>query len=203
MEPIFFLKGLIIGFAMAVPIGPIGILCIRKTLAEGHSRGLIIGIGGAAADSLYGSIAAFGLTFVSDIISREQVWVRLVGGGILLFLGVRTFLAKARDQIIPFVTKGLLGSFISAFILALTNPMTIFAFLAVFAAFGLGHQITAISALYLVLGIFGGSLLWFLTLGFVATFFRKKLNRGGLRWVNRVAGVLLILSGVAAFVSLL
>jgi threonine/homoserine/homoserine lactone efflux protein len=116
---------------------------------------------------------------------------------------VRTFLAKARDQIIPFVTKGLLGSFISAFILALTNPMTIFAFLAVFAAFGLGHQITAISALYLVLGIFGGSLLWFLTLGFVATFFRKKLNRGGLRWVNRVAGVLLILSGVAAFVSLL
>jgi threonine/homoserine/homoserine lactone efflux protein len=97
----------------------------------------------------------------------------------------------------------LLGSFISAFILALTNPMTIFAFLAVFAAFGLGHQITAISALYLVLGIFGGSLLWFLTLGFVATFFRKKLNRGGLRWVNRVAGVLLILSGVAAFVSLL
>jgi threonine/homoserine/homoserine lactone efflux protein len=203
MELIFFLKGLIIGFAMAVPIGPIGIMCIRKTLAEGHSRGLIIGLGGAAADSLYGSIAAFGLTFVSDMISREQIWVRLVGGGILLFLGVRTFIARARSQIIPFAGKGLLGSFITSFILALTNPVTVFAFLAVFAAFGLGHQITVISACFLVLGICVGSLLWFLTLGFVATFFRKKLNRGGLRWVNRVAGVLLILSGLAAFVSLI
>jgi threonine/homoserine/homoserine lactone efflux protein len=203
MDLIFFIKGLIIGFAMAVPIGPIGVLCIRKTLAEGHARGLIIGLGGAAADSLYGSIAAFGLTFVSDLISREQFWVRLIGGGILLFLGVRTFLAKARDQMLPFVKKGLLGSFVSVFILALTNPVTVFAFIAVFAAFGLGHQMTVISAYILVVGIFAGSLLWFLTLGFVATSFRKKLNRSGLRWVNRVAGVLLILSGLAAFVSLI
>ena len=203
MEPIFFLKGLVIGFAMAVPIGPIGVMCIRKTLAEGHARGLIIGLGGAAADSLYGSIAAFGLTFVSDMISREQFWVRLIGGGILLFLGVRTFFAKARDQMLPFVKKGFLGSFVSVFILALTNPVTVFAFIAVFAAFGLGHQMTIMSACILVVGIFAGSLLWFLTLGFVATFFRKRLNRSGLRWVNRVAGVLLILSGVAAFVSLL
>ena len=203
MDLIFFIKGLIIGFAMAVPIGPIGVLCIRKTLAEGHARGLIIGLGGAAADSLYGSIAAFGLTFVSDLISREQFWVRLIGGGTLLFLGVRTFFAKARDQMLPFVKKGLLGSFVSVFILALTNPVTVFAFIAVFAAFGLGHQMTVISAYILVVGIFAGSLLWFLTLGFVATSFRKKLNRSGLRWVNRVAGVLLILSGLAAFVSLI
>jgi threonine/homoserine/homoserine lactone efflux protein len=203
MEPLFFLKGLIIGFAMAVPIGPIGVMCIRKTLAEGHTHGLIIGLGGAAADSLYGSIAAFGLTFLSDMISREQVWVRLIGGGILLFLGLRTFFAKARDQMLPFVKKGLLGSFVSVFILALTNPVTVFAFIAVFAAFGLGHQMTVVSACVLVLGIFAGSLLWFLTLGFAATFFRKRLNRTGLRWVNRVAGVLLVLSGVAAFVSLI
>ena len=203
MDTIFFLKGLIIGFAMAVPIGPIGVLCIRKTLAEGHARGILIGLGGAAADSLYGSIAAFGLTFVSDIITREQFWFRLIGGGILIFLGFRTFLARARDQMLPFVNRGLLGSFVSVFILALTNPLTVFAFLAVFAAFGLGHQMTIMSAFILVFGIFAGSLLWFLILGFVATSFRKKLNRGGLRWVNRVAGVLLILSGVAAFVSLI
>jgi threonine/homoserine/homoserine lactone efflux protein len=140
---------------------------------------------------------------VSDLISKEYLWLHLVGGGILLILGIRTFRARRRDPILPFDNKGLLGSYVSAFILALTNPVTIVAFIAVFAAFGLGRQLTMISACILVLGVFAGSLLWFLTLGFVATFFRKKLNRGGLKLVNKIAGVLIVLSGVAAFVSLL
>jgi threonine/homoserine/homoserine lactone efflux protein len=203
MEPIFFLKGLVIGFAMAVPIGPIGIMCIRKTLAEGHSRGLIIGLGAATADSLYGSIAAFGLTFISDVIVTQHFWVSLVGGGTLLFLGIRTFRAKHKDHIFPFDKKGLLGSYISTFLLALTNPVTILAFVAVFAAFGLGYRLNSILAFILVLGVFTGSFLWFLTLGYVATFFRKKLASGALRWVNRISGALIILSGIAAFVSLI
>ncbi len=203
MEPIFFLKGLIIGFGMAVPIGPVGVLCIRKTLADGHSRGLIIGLGAATADSLFGSIAAFGLTFVSDVIASQQFWLRLVGGGILLFLGIRTFRAKRKDPIIPFDNKGLLGSYLSAFLLVLTNPVTIFAFVAVFAAFGIGHKLFIVSACTLVLGVFAGSGLWFLILSYVATAFRKKLDSDGLRWVNRIAGVLIILSGAAALVSLI
>jgi threonine/homoserine/homoserine lactone efflux protein len=203
METIFFLKGLIIGFAMAVPIGPIGIMCIRKTLAEGHSRGLIIGFGAATADSLYGSIAAFGLTFISDAIASQHFWLRLAGGGLLLFLGIRTFRAKRKDPEIPFKTNGSFGSYVSAFLLALINPVTLFAFIAVFAAFGLGHKLSIISACILVAGVFTGSCLWFLTLGYIATFFRKKLDSGGLRWVNRISGTLLILSGIAAFVSLL
>jgi len=112
MEFIYLFKGLIIGFAMAVPIGPIGILCIRKTLAEGHSRGLIIGLGAATADAFYAGLAAFGLTFVSGVISSQHVWLSLVGGGILVFLGIRTFRAKRKDSIIPFDTKGLLGSYV-------------------------------------------------------------------------------------------
>jgi threonine/homoserine/homoserine lactone efflux protein len=203
MEPIFLLKGLIIGFAMAVPVGPIGIMCIRKTLAEGHSRGLIIGLGAATADTLYGGIAAFGLTFVSEVIASQHLWLSLAGGGLLLFLGVRTFRAKRKDPIVPFDEKGSLGSYISAFLLALTNPLTIFAFVAVFAAFGLGHRIVFMSACILVLGVFTGSALWFLVLGYVATLFRKKLDAGGLRWVNRISGSLIVLSGIAAFVSLI
>jgi threonine/homoserine/homoserine lactone efflux protein len=203
MESIFFLKGLIIGFAMAVPIGPVGIMCIRKTLTEGHSRGLIIGLGAATADSLFGSIAAFGLTIVSDVIASQHFWLRLAGGGILLFLGIRTFRARRKDPIVPFDNKGLLGSYVSAFLLVITNPVTIFAFVAVFAAFGLGHRLVIVSACILVLGVFSGSCLWFLTLGYVATLFRKKLDAGGLRWVNRISGILIILSGVAAFVSLI
>jgi len=203
MEPIFFLKGLIIGFAMAVPIGPVGVLCIRKTLAEGHSHGLIIGLGAATADALLGSVAAFGITFVSNMIASQQLWFHLGGGCVLLFLGVRTFRAKRKGAIIPFDNKGMVGSYVSTFLLALTNPMTIFAFLAVFALFGLGSKLVVIPASILVLGVFAGSCLWFLTLSFVATHFRKKLDSGGLRWLNRISGVLIMLSGVAAFVSLI
>jgi len=203
MELVFFLKGLIIGFAMAVPIGPVGIMCIRKTLSEGHSRGMVIGLGAATADSLFGSIAAFGLTFVSDMIASQYFWLRLVGGGLLIFLGIRTFRARREDAAIPLENNGLLGSYISAFLLALTNPVTIFAFVAVFAAFGVGQRLGIISACILVIGVFAGSFLWFLTLSYVATLFRKKLDSGGIRWVNRIAGILIILSGVAAFVSLI
>ncbi len=188
---------------MAVPIGPIGIMCIRKTLAEGHSRGMIIGLGAATADSLYSGIAVFGLTFISDVIASQHFWVSLVGGGLLLYLGIRTFRAKRKDAVVPFDKKGLLGSYISSFILALTNPLTIFAFVAVFAAFGLGHRLSVVSASILVLGVFIGSCLWFLTLGYVAKLFRKKLDSGGLRWVNRISGALIILSGVAALVRLI
>jgi threonine/homoserine/homoserine lactone efflux protein len=203
MEPIFFLKGLIIGFGMAVPIGPIGIMSIRKTLSYGHSRGMIVGFGAATADSLYGSIAAFGLTFISDMITGQHFWVTLVGGGLLIFLGIRTFRAKGKVLAIPSDNKGMLGSYVSAFLLALTNPMTIFAFIAVFAAFGLGHKLVAASACILVVGVFSGSCLWFLTLGYVATLFRKKLDAGGLTWVNRISGGLIILSGLVALVSLI
>jgi len=203
MEPIFFLKGLFIRFGMAVPIGPVGILCIRKTLVGGHLRGLIIGLGAATADSIFGSIAAFGLTFVSDVIASQHFWLRLVGGGILLFLGIRTFRAKRKDPVIPYENKGMLGSYLSAFLLVLTNPVTIFAFVAVFAAFGLGHKLFVVSACILVIGVFTGSGLWFLILSYVATTFRKKLDSDGLRWVNRIAGVLIILSGAAALVSLI
>lgn len=188
---------------MAVPIGPVGTLCIRKTLAEGHSRGLIVGLGAATVDALYGSIGAFGVTFISDLMASYELWVRLIGGGLLLFLGVKTIRAKAKEPMIPFDRKGLLGSYVSAFLLALTNPVTIFAFVAAFAAFGLSHQLSVISASILVLGVFAGTFLWFLALGAIARSFRKKLNSNGSKWVNRVSGALIIISGLGAFMSLL
>lgn len=203
MGMIFFIKGLVIGFAMAIPIGPVGVMCIRKTLAEGHSRGLIIGMGAATADSIYGSVAAFGLTFISDAIISQQFWLSLVGGGLLLFLGIRTFRDKRKKKIVAYSNDGLVRSFASAFFLALTNPITIFAFIAVFAVFGLGKNITIVSACVLVFGIFIGSYLWFLTLSYIATHFREKMDSGGLIWVNRIAGILIIISGTVALASLI
>ena len=203
MELTIFLKGILIGFAMAVPVGPIGIMCIRKTLTDGRLRGLMIGLGAATADLLYACVAAFGLTVVSNAIATERTWIRLVGGLFLLFLGVRTFRAHPADPKVPANSSGLLRSYLYTGFLTLTNPTTIFAFIAVFAALGLGDELNIVSASTLVTGVFIGSGLWFLFLSSGVIFFRKKLDIVGLRWVNRIAGVLIIISGVIAIVSVL
>jgi threonine/homoserine/homoserine lactone efflux protein len=203
MELTVFLKGVFIGFAMAVPLGPIGILCIRKTLTEGRLHGLIIGLGAATADLLYGCVAAFGLKIVSNTLVTQRIWIRLVGGALLIFLGVRTFRARHVKPNIPISSSGFLRSYFTTVFLTLTNPLTIFAFIAVFAALGLGNGLGPFSASTLVLGVFIGSCLWFLSLSSGVTLFRKKFDKAGLRWVNRIAGILIIVSGVIAMVSLL
>jgi threonine/homoserine/homoserine lactone efflux protein len=202
MALIIFLKGIFIGFAMAVPIGPIGILCIRRTLVEGRLRGLIIGLGAATADLLYGCVAAFGLTIISDTLVNQRVWIRLLGGILLLFLGVRTFRKIPVDPKIPVTNRGILKTYVTAFFITLTNPLTIFAFLAVFAALGLGSDLGNFSASALVTGVFIGSALWFLLLSSGVTLFRKKLDLVGLGWVNKIAGILIICSGVVVIISL-
>ncbi len=198
-----FFKGIMIGFAMAVPIGPIGIICIRKTLTEGRLRGMVIGLGAATADMLYGCIAAFGLTIISSTLVSQRVWIRLIGGALLFFLGIRTFRALPSDPNIPIKNNGILRSYLTTVFLTLTNPMTVFAFLAIFAAVGLGDGLSYFSAVALVAGVFIGSSLWFLLLSSGVTFFRNKLDLVGLRWVNKIAGILIILSGVYAIASLL
>jgi len=198
-----FLKGIFIGFAMAVPVGPIGIMCIRKTLTEGRLRGLIIGLGAATADLLYGCVAAFGITVISNTLDSEKIWIRLIGGSLLLFLGARTFRALPADPKIPVNSSGILRSYLTTVFLTLTNPLTIFAFIAVFAALGLGKGLNYFSASALVAGVFIGSSLWFLSLSSGVTLFRNKLDLVGLRWVNRIAGILIIISGVIAIVSVL
>jgi threonine/homoserine/homoserine lactone efflux protein len=204
MDSIFFLKGLAIGFAMAIPIGPAGILCIRKTLAEGRPRGIMIGLGAATADMLCGSVAAFGLTFVADAVASHQSLLRAVGGLLMLFLGIKTLLTtrKVHDAS-PAEGRGHAGSYFSALLLGLTNPVTIFAFLAVFAAFGLGQGTGGLPAYMPVLGVFAGSCLWFLTLGTAAEIFRKRLDAGGIRWLNITAGVFILVCSIVAFASLI
>jgi threonine/homoserine/homoserine lactone efflux protein len=203
MELTIFLKGIFIGFAMAVPVGPIGIMCIRKTLTGGRLRGLIIGLGAATADFFYGCVAAFGLTIIEDTLVSQRIWIRLAGGALLLFLGIRTFRANPDDPKIPINSTGILRSYFTTVFLTLTNPLTIFAFIAVFAALGLGNGLRYFSASALVAGVFIGSCLWFLLLSSAVTLFKKRLDLVGLQWVNRIAGILIILSGIIVIVSLL
>ena len=199
-----FVKGVIIGFAIAAPVGPIGVLCIRRTLAEGRISGLVSGLGAATADAVYGAVAALGLTFVAEFLVGGQGWLRLVGGAFLLFLGVRTFLARPADRAAPAARSGLPGAYASALFLTLTNPTTILSFAAIFAGLGVavGANGDVLSAMSLVLGVFLGSAAWWFVLSGVTSLFRTRLSVRGLRWVNRISGAVIAAFGVLAFSGL-
>jgi threonine/homoserine/homoserine lactone efflux protein len=198
------LRGIIIGFSIAAPVGPIGVLCIRRTLAEGRASGFVSGLGAATADAIYGCIAGFGLTLISDVLIRGQLWLRLIGGAFLCYLGVRTFLAQPAEQAASATGKGLSGAYASTFFLTLTNPMTILSFVAIFAGLGLAEsQGSYRSAVVLVLGVFTGSVLWWFFLSTVASLFRTRFGARALQWVNRVSGVIIAVFGLVALLSLL
>jgi threonine/homoserine/homoserine lactone efflux protein len=193
------LRGLIIGLSIAAPVGPIGVLCIRRTLAQGRSFGLISGLGAATADAIYGCVAGFGLTFISGFLVDQQVWLRLVGGAFLCYLGVKTLLAKPSEQIAPVTGPGLLGAYASTFLLTLTNPMTILSFAAIFAGLGIaGTGGSYLSAVTLVLGVFAGSALWWLLLSGGVGLFRVKFTPRALQWVNRISGLVVLGFGMVA-----
>ncbi len=198
----FLLKGLIIGFSIAAPVGPIGVLCIRRTLAEGRASGLVSGLGAATADAIYGCIAGFGLTLISSVLIRQQAWLRLVGGVFLCYLGLKTFLAQPGDQAASARGNGLVGAYASTLFLTLTNPLTVLSFVAIFAGLGVGSAGgDYASASVLVLGVFTGSALWWLILSGSVSVFRRRFTSQRLRWVNRISGVIIAAFGLLALLS--
>ncbi len=199
----FFLRGLVIGFSIAAPVGPIGALCIRRTLAYGRATGFVSGVGAATADAIHGGIAAFGLTALSAFLIGQSGWLRAIGGLFLVYLAIRTFVALPRAAAASPSARGLAGAYASTFALTLANPATILSFLGVFAGLGLAAGAGGASAVALVLGVFAGSAAWWLTLALGVGIFRDRLDASGLRWVNRASGVVIAAFGVAALVSLL
>jgi threonine/homoserine/homoserine lactone efflux protein len=204
MDVGFLLRGIVLGFSIAAPVGPIGVLCIRRTMAQGRASGLASGLGAATADAIYGSIAGFGLTFVSSFLVDQQTWLRLIGGVFLCYLGLKTLLARPSEQAAVAKGSGLLGAYASTFLLTLTNPLTILFFAAVFAGTGIastGGDYAA--AAVLVLGVFAGSSLWWLFLSGVSSLFRERIGPRGLGWINRISGVVITGFGLRVLVSLL
>jgi threonine/homoserine/homoserine lactone efflux protein len=203
MDLSFLLRGLLIGFSIAAPVGPIGVLCIRRTLAAGRAVGLVSGLGAATADAIYGCIAGFGLTFISNFLIGQQVWLRLLGGGFLCYLGLRTFLSRPAEQAASAPGKGLVGAYASTFFLTVTNPMTILSFAAIFAGLGAGGASgNYVSATVLVVGVFIGSALWWFLLSGGVSLFRRRLNSHALRWVNIISGLIIMGFGLIALFSL-
>jgi threonine/homoserine/homoserine lactone efflux protein len=202
MDPSLLLQGLVIGFSIAAPVGPIGVLCISRTLAGGLISGLISGLGAATADAIYGCVAGFGLTFLSSFLIHQKMWLSIVGGLFLCYLGLRTFLAKPAEKASSAGSAGSIGAYASTFVLTLTNPMTILSFAAIFAGLGIGsvHK-NYLSAAAMVLGVFTGSSLWWLILSIGVSTIRSKFNPQRLRWMNRVSGAVISGFGLLALMS--
>lgn len=202
MDYIFF-KGVAVGFAIAAPVGPVGLLCIRRALADGRLAAWIAGLGAAVADTFYGAVAGFGLTLVSDFLIEYRTALSLVGGLFLMVLGVRTWRTKPTLWQTPEVHMGLLRDFGSSFLLTLTNPATILAFMAVFASMGAVHLAGfTIDAWLLIGGVFAGSALWWFVLSALAGAVRHKFSPRWLVYLNRGSGIVLVLFGIAVLGSL-
>jgi len=192
------LQGLVLGFSIAAPVGPVGVLCIRRSMARGFRSGLVSGLGAASADAVYGTIAAAGLTLVADFLVRQQLWLGLLGGGFLLYLGVKTFVSKPADDAAKQESESASGDYISTLLLTLSNPMTIFSFAAIFS--GMSAQTLPVfrfSAFLLVLGVFLGSASWWLILSGSVGLLRSRVTPALLGWVNRISGLVII--GFAIF----
>jgi threonine/homoserine/homoserine lactone efflux protein len=195
----FFIKGIAFGLSIAAPIGPIGVLCIRRTLKDGMLIGLVSGLGAAAADATYGCVAGFGLTTASNFIVGHENWVGLVGGSLLCFLGVKTFLSKAASDAAPVSGDAyLLNAWGSTFVLTLGNPATILSFAAAFGAFGLGVAGDGAAEGLLVSGVFLGSAAWWLALCTLVSGFRAGISPTGMRLINWLSGTVLIFFGIYA-----
>jgi threonine/homoserine/homoserine lactone efflux protein len=204
MESGLFIKGFIIGFSIAAPVGPIGILCIQRTLARGNVQGLVTGLGAATADAIYGFIAAFGLTFISNFLVEQSIWFRLIGGLFLCYLGIKAFLSEPQNQVISVTNRNTLSSYGTTFFLTLTNPMTILFFAGVFAGLGMvSESIQYTSAGLMVIGVFIGSGAWWLILSGTTSILRNKMNARKLSWINKISGFVILAFGVGAVFSTL
>jgi threonine/homoserine/homoserine lactone efflux protein len=196
MEPLlFFLKGIAAGFVVAIPVGPVAMLCIRRTLATGIVYGYATGLGAAIADTLYAIVAAFGISFIADILFSNNFWFRLIGGVILCFIAARMLLAppaesKARD------TGKLFGDFASALVITGTNPITLIAFGVIFTSIGLataGERYEWAEAL--IAGVFIGSAAWWMLLSGLAALCRRWVGELSLTWINRISALVILTCG--------
>ncbi|MDO7787261.1 LysE family translocator [Desulforamulus aquiferis] len=201
MEVPYFFRGLLIGLSIAAPVGPIGLLCVNRSLSGGWLRGFISGIGAACADAIYGCIGGFGLTAITSFLTSNKYWLQTFGGMFLLYLGVNAYKTAPVKQNNIGHTGSLVSSFLSVFALTLSNPMTILGFTAIFAAFGLGNGGDIFSTLQLVLGVFIGSALWWLFLSSLAAYFKDRLNDKKLELINKIAGIIIIFFGLLAILT--
>ncbi len=203
MDTALFLKGIVVGFLVSVPVGPIAVLCIQRTLNEGKIQGIVSGLGAATADAVYGFFAVSSLTFISKFLIKEQMWLRLAGGIFLCYMGTRVFRSRLVRRAASGNNADHFGNYVSAFLLTLANPAAFLAFAAIFAGLGVVQiKLHRFPAVLLVGGVFIGSGFWWFILCGVTGVFLGKLGYDRLAWLNRVSGIIIAGFGLLVLLSL-
>ena len=211
MTDYILIQGIVFGFFLALPVGPVGVLCVQRTLAEGRMHGLLSGLGAAFGDALYGAVAAFGISAVKDWLEAHQDDLRIVGGVVLLVLAARTIFGKSgraprsskrgvnENRV---VTHSLVKDFVSTFMLAVTNPITLIAFAGLLATLGITEAGASVgNASILVVGVFAGSAAWWVAISTTAGILRPFVDGTYQAWMNRVSAMILLGFGVYALLS--
>lgn len=203
MSLLFFIKGLLVGLSISAPVGPMGLLCIRRTLAFGRLSGILTGLGVATADGTFSTLAAFGVAVISQVLTEHGLLFRLFGAMVLCLLGARIFFSKIQagtpETVLPAERR--IRMYLTALLLALSNPLGILFFTAVFAGSGLADTNGSLpSAVLLVAGVASGSLLWWVLLSTVVSLLGRKLSPRTLSWINRASGLLIALFGALMLV---
>lgn len=201
MEFPHFVRGLLVGIALAAPVGPVGILCIRRALADGRHAAFVAGLGAACADAFYGAVAVLGLTVVSQFLSSYALPLRLIGGVFMIVLGLHVFRQPPPEETDPVTGPGLIRDFVSSFLITMTNPATILAAMGVFAAIGALDKGQPGDPRLVIAGVFAGSSLWWLFLSTMAGAARNRFTPAGLRRLNRLSGSVLALFGVVILIG--
>jgi threonine/homoserine/homoserine lactone efflux protein len=210
MEPlIFFVKGIVAGFAVAAPVGPVAVLCIRRTIVHGLMSGVATGMGATFADVFYGVVAAFGISFVADLLSENQMGFRLVGGTILVIMAVRMARAghpepavRDTDRDTGSGVSSRVGDFFSALIITGTNPITLIAFGVVFTAIGVATASENVEgAVALIAGVMVGAAAWWFSLAGLTALFSRFVGTFPVLWVNRISAIIVLACGIIALIG--
>jgi threonine/homoserine/homoserine lactone efflux protein len=198
--PLYFWKGILLGLAIAVPVGPIGILCIRRSITFGQMHGLITGLGAATADAFYGAVAAFGFTAFSALLLKFQNQVEFFGGLFLGWMAWGILKTKPSTETGELAPSSIAQCFISTILLTISNPATLLAFIAVYTALNVTSDGTYANAAALILGVFSGSAIWWLFLSWVTSRFRSAMSLTAIMRVNLISGALLFTFSIFAVI---
>ncbi len=193
-------RGMLAGLAISASVGPVNLFVVSRALTKNCRMGLVAGLGAATADTIYGAIAGFSISFVIQFLIREIFWIRLFGGVLLIGIGIVYYLKKPRPLKDFEGDTSPHSDFVSAFLLNLTNPTTVLSFLAVLAALHMSQHRAGWQTLILVAGIWSGAMLWWLVLSQVASHFHSRVNDGTMLWMNRIAGLAIGAFGVITLI---
>lgn len=197
----FFFRGVLIGLLFGIPTGAVGAMTVQRTWNYGTKAGLLTGMGSSVADCIYACIGAFGLTVISEFLLKYQNVINFVGGGLILYMGLHLILGKKEEDEIPSVS-GRVKMFLSSFLVGITNPAAVLTFLFAFSYFGISGKTNFLQGLWLVIGVFLGTYLWWGVLSVAVNIMKSRQKKDDFQTINRIFGVILCLFGFVVFIRM-